>query len=47
MNDIEKAMKGDSEAFSRVILEYKAKFYKTAILILKMKMMHMMRFKKH
>lgn len=35
MNDIEKAMKGDSEAFSRVILEYKAKFYKTAILILK------------
>ena len=32
MNDIEKAMKGDSEAFNRLILEYKSKFYKTAIL---------------
>ncbi|MBR3133206.1 MAG: sigma-70 family RNA polymerase sigma factor [Clostridia bacterium] len=35
MNDIEKAMKGDSEAFNRLILEYKSKFYKTAILVLK------------
>lgn len=35
MNDIEKAMRGDIEAFGRVIQEYKAKFYKTAILVLK------------
>lgn len=35
MNDIEKAINGDIEAFNRIILENKTRFYKTAILILK------------
>lgn len=37
MNDIERAQKGDKEAFNRLILENKSKFYKTAIVILKNK----------
>lgn len=35
MSDLEKAMNGDKEAFSRVIIQNKEAMYKTAIVILK------------
>ena len=35
MSDLEKAMHGDKEAFSRVIIQSKESMYKTAIVILK------------
>lgn len=35
MSDLEKAMHGDNEAFSRVIIQHKEAMYKTAITILK------------
>ena len=35
MSDLEKAMAGDKEAFSRVIIQNKESMYKTAIVILK------------
>ena len=47
MSDLEKAMAGNKEAFSRIIIQNKEAMYKTAIVILKMKMMHMMLCKKH
>ena len=35
MSDLEKAMAGDKEAFSRIIIQNKESMYKTAIVILK------------
>ena len=35
MSDLEKAINGDKEAFSRVIIQNKEAMYKTAIVILK------------
>jgi len=35
MSDLEKAIKGDKEAFSRIIIQNKESMYKTAIVILK------------
>lgn len=47
MVDIERAIKGDKEAFSRVIMQNKEVMYKTTMIILKMKMMLMMLYKMH
>ena len=46
MSDLEKAMAGDKEAFSRIIIQNKESMYKKQFLFLKMEMMQFIHYKK-